>query len=77
VDVEVLWSVENGFSLNSGKTQAIIICRNRSQLSVLLPVKLVNERTVPYIAMVKNLAFTMENRFLWRDQVLGGMLVSY
>jgi hypothetical protein len=63
VDLEAVfrWSVENGLGFNSEKTQAMIICRNM--------VVLVDARTVPYSASVKNLGFTMDNRFLWRDQV--------
>jgi hypothetical protein len=38
-------SVENDLSLNSGKTQAIIICRDRGRLSALLPAVLVDGRT--------------------------------
>jgi hypothetical protein len=71
VDLEAIfrWSVENGLSLNSGKTQAMIICRDRGQLPAMLPAVLVDERTVPYSASVKNLGLTMDNRFSWRDQV--------
>jgi hypothetical protein len=36
------WSVENDFSLNSGKTQAMIVCRNRGRLPALLPDVLVD-----------------------------------
>jgi hypothetical protein len=65
VDLEAIfrWSVENGISFNSGKTQVMIICRNRSQLPALLPAILVDGRTVPYSVSVKDLALTMDNRF--------------
>jgi hypothetical protein len=70
LDLEAIfrWSVENGLSLNSGKTQAMIICRNRGQLPALLPAVLVDGRTVPFGANVKNLDLTMDNQFSWRDQ---------
>jgi hypothetical protein len=57
----------------------MIICRDRGRLPVLLPAVLVDGRTVPYSASVKNLGFTMNNRFcgVLRLIVLGGMLVSY
>jgi hypothetical protein len=58
------WSVENGLSLNSEKTQAMIICRERDRQSALLPIVLVS-----YSSSVKNLGLTMDNRFSWRDQV--------
>jgi hypothetical protein len=57
------WSVENGLSLNSGKTQAMIICMDRGWLPALLAAVLVERRTVPYCASVKNLGLTMNNRF--------------
>jgi hypothetical protein len=60
--------VENGLSLNSGKTQAMIICEDRGRLPALLPAVLVDERTVPYGTSVKNLGLTMDNRFSWRGQ---------
>jgi hypothetical protein len=71
VDLEAIfrWSVENGLSFNTGKTQAMIICRDRGWLPALLPPVLVYGRTVPYSASVKNLGLTMDNRFSWRDQV--------
>jgi hypothetical protein len=74
------WSVENGLRLNSEKTQAITICRDRGRLLALLPdAVLVDGRTVPYSASVKNLGPTMDNRFLWRDQVkcVGRNVVLY
>jgi hypothetical protein len=51
VDLEAIfhWSVENGLSLNSGKTQAMIICRDRGRLPALLLAVLVNGRTAPNI----------------------------
>jgi hypothetical protein len=58
------WSVENGLSRNSGKTQAMIICRDRGRK----PAVLVDGRTVPYSASEKNLEITIDNRFSWRDQ---------
>jgi hypothetical protein len=71
VDLDAIfrWSVENGLSLNSGKTQAMIICRDRSRLLALLPAVLVDERTVPYNASVTNLGLSMDNRFSWHDKV--------
>jgi hypothetical protein len=80
VDLEAMfrWSVEKGLSPNSGTTQAMIICRDRGRLPALLPVVLVDGRTVPYSTSVKNLGLTMDNRFSWRYTrliVLGGMLV--
>jgi hypothetical protein len=64
------WSVENSFSLNSGKTQAMIICRDGGRLpALLLAAMLVAGHTVPYSASVKNLGLTMDNRFSWRNQV--------
>jgi hypothetical protein len=57
------WSVENDFNLNSGKTQAILICSDRSRLPALLPAVLVDGCTVPYSTNVKNLGITMDNRF--------------
>jgi hypothetical protein len=70
VDVEAIfrWSVENDFSLNSGKTQAMIICRDRGRVPALLPAVLVDGRAVPYSGSVKNLGCTMDIRFSWRDQ---------
>jgi hypothetical protein len=49
VDLEAIfrWSVENGLSLNSRKTQAMIMCRNRGRLLALLPAVLVDGRTAP------------------------------
>jgi hypothetical protein len=43
VDLEAIfrWLVENGLSLNSGKTQAMIMCRDRGRLPALLPAVLV------------------------------------
>jgi hypothetical protein len=71
VDLEAIfcWLVENGLSLNSEKTQAMIMCRDRGWLQALLPAVLVDGRTVPYSASVKNVGLTMDNRFSWRDQV--------
>jgi hypothetical protein len=71
VDLEAIfrWSVENGLSLNSGKTQAMILCRDRGRLPALLPAALVDGRTVPHSASVQNLGLTMDNGFSWRDQV--------
>jgi hypothetical protein len=63
------WSVENGLSPNIGKTQAMIICRDRGRLPALLPAVLVDGHIVPYSASVRNLGLTMDNRFLWPDQV--------
>jgi hypothetical protein len=65
VDLEAIfcWFVENGLSLNSGKTQAMIICRDRGRLLALLPALLVDVRSVPYSASVKNLGLTMDNRY--------------
>jgi hypothetical protein len=61
------WSVENGLSCNSEKTQAMIICRDRSQLPALLPDVLVDGRTVAYSTVVKNRGLTMDNCFSWHD----------
>jgi hypothetical protein len=71
VDLEAIfrWSIENGLSLNSGKTQAMIICRDRGRLPALLPAVLIDGRTVPYSVGVQNLGLTMDNRFSWRDRV--------
>jgi hypothetical protein len=65
VDLEATfrWSIENGLSLNRGKTQVMIICKDKGRLPALLPAVLVNGRTVPYSASVKNLGLTMGNRF--------------
>jgi hypothetical protein len=65
VDLEAIFrcSVENDLSLNSGKTQAMIICRDRGRLLALLPALLVDGHTVPYSASVKNLGLTMVNRY--------------
>jgi hypothetical protein len=64
VDLEAIfrWSVESGLSLNSVKTQAMIICRDRSRLPALLRAVLVDGRIVPY-------CLAMENQFSWRGQV--------
>jgi hypothetical protein len=63
------WSVENGLSLDSGKSQAMIICRDGGHLPALLPAVLIDGRTVPYSASLKNLGLTMDKRFSWHDQV--------
>jgi hypothetical protein len=55
----------------------MIICEDRGRLPALLPALLVDGRTVPYIASVKNLGLTMDNLGVTRLIVLGGMLVSY
>jgi hypothetical protein len=71
VDLEAIfrWSVESGLSLNSVKTQAMIICRDRGRLPALLPAVLVDGRTVPY-------CLAMDNRFSWRGQVNLLLLLS-
>jgi hypothetical protein len=62
VDLKAIfrWSVEKGLSLNSGKTQVMIMCRDKTRLPDLLPAVLVDGRTVLYSASVKNLALTID-----------------
>jgi hypothetical protein len=51
VDLEAIfhWSVENGLSLNSEKTQAMIICRDKGRMPALLPAVPIDGRTLPHI----------------------------
>jgi hypothetical protein len=72
VDLEAIfrWSIENGLSLNSGKTQAMIICRYRGRLPALLPAVLIDGRTLV-------LQWTIDFRGVTGLIVLGGMFVSY
>jgi hypothetical protein len=58
----------------------LIICGDRGWLPALLPAVLVDGRTVPYSASVKNLGltkWTIDFRGVTRLIVLEGMLVSY
>jgi hypothetical protein len=62
------WSLENGLILNAGKTQAMIICRDRSRLVHPLPVLSLDGEVIPYSRNVKNLGIIMDERFSWCDQ---------
>jgi hypothetical protein len=42
------WSLENGLLLNAGKTQAMIICRDKSRLVHPLPVLSLDGEVIPY-----------------------------
>jgi Reverse transcriptase (RNA-dependent DNA polymerase)/Endonuclease-reverse transcriptase len=62
------WSLENGLVLNAGKTQAKIVCRDRSRLVHPLPELRLGGDMVPYSKSVKNLGIVMDERFSWHDQ---------
>jgi hypothetical protein len=62
------WSIETGLTLNAGKTQAMIICRNESRLVHPLPVLSLDGEVISYSRNVKNPGIIMDERFSWCDQ---------
>jgi Reverse transcriptase (RNA-dependent DNA polymerase) len=60
------WSSENGLSLNSLKTQAMIIAK---EIPVSLPPVKVVDDIIPYSSKVKNLGIIMNSDLTWGDQV--------
>jgi hypothetical protein len=69
IDLEAIfrWSVENGLSLNSGKTQAMIICRDRGRL----PAVLVDGRTLavgpPFNTTHRSTSFFVQDTNDWNN----------
>jgi hypothetical protein len=56
------WSLENGLTLNAGKTQAMIICRDKIRL--VHPLLSLDGEVIPYSRNVKNLGIIG----MWCDQ---------
>jgi hypothetical protein len=62
------WSLESGLTINAGKTQAMIICRDKSRLVHPLPELSLEGEVIPYSRNVKNQSIIMDERFPWCDQ---------
>ena len=60
------WSTRNGLCLNSQKTQAMAVFRNKPR--ILPPVK-IGDTIIPYSTKVKNLGVIMNCNLTWGDQI--------
>jgi hypothetical protein len=60
------WSSKNGLSLNSLKTQAMVISKETPDY---LPNIKVNDVVIPYSAKLKNLGIIMNSDLTWGDQI--------
>ena len=61
-------SLQNGISINSSKSQSIVISRCQIDRSS-LPKLVVDHNEIPYIKKVRNLGITINGRLTWDDHV--------